>query len=370
MNEEHRKYHEVANIFPLLQGAEFEALKADVLENGLLEPITIDADGAILDGRNRHRACIETGTPPKFVTWNGRGSLVAFVVSKNLHRRHLTYDQLVGIGLTLEPMFSEEAKERQRGGQGGVLLIPNSVKASSAEQAAKQVNVGKTALIEMKAIQKEQPDLAERLISGETTVRDERKAKNRQDRIEQIQAIEQSNEPLPQQKQYSIVYADPPWRYEHIKTENRAIENQYPTMSLNDICTLPIDDLTTDDAMLFLWATSPKLEEAMRVIKEWGFEYRTCMVWVKDKIGMGYYARQRHELLLIAKKGNIPVALPENRPDSVIEAPRTEHSSKPEIVYSIIEKMYPEYNRIELFSRTEHAGWDTWGNQVGGDNGN
>ena len=82
-----------------------------------------------------------------------------------------------------------------------------------------------------------------------------------------------------------MIYADPPWRYEHVKTESRAIENQYPTMDLDAICALPVRDIATDDSVLFLWATSPKLAEAMRVIDAWGFTYRTCMAWVKEKIG-------------------------------------------------------------------------------------
>ena len=361
MDEHDRPYNEVANIFPLMQGAEYEALKTDIKENGLLEPITLHPDGSILDGRNRHRACLDLDITPQFRTWNGKGSLVAFVVSMNLHRRHLTYDQRVGIGLTLELLFAEEARKRMLSG----IPVANLQQGRAVELAANEVNVGSRAISEMKAIQRGQPDLAQKLISGETTVRDERRAKKRQERIERIQEIEQQNEELPTKKIYSIVYTDPPWQYEYTNTENRAIENQYPTMTIDDICALPLEEITADDAVLFLWVTSPKLLEGLRAIKEWGFEYRTCMVWVKDKIGMGYYARQRHELLLIAKKGNMPMALPENRPDSVIEAPRTDHSSKPEIVYSIIEKMYPEYNKIELFSRLNRVGWDAWGNQSG-----
>jgi N6-adenosine-specific RNA methylase IME4 len=92
------------------------------------------------------------------------------------------------------------------------------------------------------------------------------------------------------------VYADPHWRYEHVETANRAIENQYPTMDLDAICDLPIASLVADRALLFLWATSPKLAEAKRVMSAWDFEYRTSFVWVKNQIGMGYYVRQQHEL--------------------------------------------------------------------------
>jgi len=166
------------------------------------------------------------------------------------------------------------------------------------------------------------------------------------------------------QSRFTVIYADPPWEYEHTKTDNRRIENHYPTMPLDAICALPVDSVAAADCVLFVWATSPKLAEAMRVIDAWGFTYRTSMVWVKDKIGMGYYARQRHELLLIATRGTLPVPDPAVRPDSVVEAPRLEHSAKPHIFYSLIEAMYPDMPRLELFARNTRPGWTAWGNEV------
>ena len=168
--------------------------------------------------------------------------------------------------------------------------------------------------------------------------------------------------PLPNGK-YHIILADPPWLYDYSISDSRKIENQYPTMELQDIMNLPIENILADDCVLFLWATSPKLVEAIQVIDSWGFTYKTSMVWIKDKIGMGYYARQQHELLLISTRGALPVPLPQNRVSSVIEAPRVQHSQKPEKLYSIIEKMYPDRTKIELFSRRQRAGWDMWGNE-------
>ena len=170
--------------------------------------------------------------------------------------------------------------------------------------------------------------------------------------------------PPPPIGKFRIIYADPPWRYEHSKTTSRDIENQYPTMTLEQICLLPIADLADKDCILFLWATSPKLAEALQVMDSWGFTYRTCMVWVKDKIGMGYYARQQHELLLIGKVGNMYAPEPENRQSSVVMSPRGKHSEKPAEFYGIIETMYPEESKIELFARTEKPGWKMWGNQL------
>ena len=165
--------------------------------------------------------------------------------------------------------------------------------------------------------------------------------------------------------EYSLIYCDPPWRYEHVKTESRAIENQYPTMSLEEIQALPAP--AADDCVLFMWATSPKLHEAMSVIDAWDFTYRTCAVWVKDRIGMGYYFRQRHELLLVATKGAPGAPASESsRHDSVIEAPRQRHSAKPVVVYDILEAMYPHARRVELFARAPRLGWAAWGNQSSG----
>lgn len=167
---------------------------------------------------------------------------------------------------------------------------------------------------------------------------------------------------------FVVLYADPPWRYENppMGGSNRSIENQYPTMELEQICELPVADLAHENSVLFLWATSPKLYECMKVLDAWGFTYRTDMVWVKDKIGMGYHVRGKHESLLIAKKGELPPPAAEDRPDSVVEAPRLEHSAKPPEFYEIIDRMYPGVRKIELFGRAPEKRklWAAWGNQA------
>ncbi len=175
-------------------------------------------------------------------------------------------------------------------------------------------------------------------------------------------AIQDSNRqgspPLPEGV-YDVIYADPPWKYEFSETESRAIESHYQTMELDEIKALEIP--TADNAALFLWATAPKLEEALEVLNAWGFTYRTNMVWDKEKMGMGYWCRGQHELLLIGVKGDFPRPAPENRPVSVIQYPRTKHSKKPECVYDIIELMFPTGAFLELFSRNEREGWTMWG---------
>ena len=102
------------------------------------------------------------------------------------------------------------------------------------------------------------------------------------------------------------------------------------------------------------------------VIEAWGFDYRTCAAWVKDKIGTGIYVRQRHEYLLLGKRGKPITPLPGTQPDSVIEAPRGKHSEKPVQGYELIERMYPGLPKIELFSRSARDGWASHGNEVEG----
>src|SRR5215475_14918180 len=111
---------------------------------------------------------------------------------------------------------------------------------------------------------------------------------------------------------FPLIYADPPWLYDFMSVDAWKVENHYPTMPIDEICALPIPDITADDAILFLWATAPKLVEAMRVIGAWGFTYKTCAIWDKEWTGMGNYFRIQHELLLIATKGSIPPPTTDN----------------------------------------------------------
>jgi N6-adenosine-specific RNA methylase IME4 len=139
-------------------------------------------------------------------------------------------------------------------------------------------------------------------------------------------------------------------------------------MALEEICALPVADIAGDDSILFLWATSPKVGEALQVLEAWEFTYKTCLVWVKDKIGMGYWFRQQHEQLLLGTRGSPPTPETENRMSSVIDARRSKkHSEKPIAFYELIESMYPEYRereKIELFQRIPREGWAGWGNEV------
>lgn len=431
------KFHPLANIFPLIEGSEFDALVNDINENGLREPIILLGD-KILDGRNRYRACLDAFIEPEFVAYGGvndfqeiekvshddghgfghepvyrayvcpdedeegdggfwatyKGELddpVALVVSLNLRRRHLDESQRALVAAKLANL--------NKGGAGGVtknnaqICALNEVSQSDAAdmlnvsrrtvQTARSViedgapelvaavetgKVSVSAAADVATLPK--PQQAEIVARGEKEIleaakqiRSEKAEARRAERIEKIAEIAVGNAELDTSKKYPVIYADPPWQYEHVETENRAIENHYPTMTLEDICAMPVSELATDDAILFLWTTAPKLEESFRVINSWGFTYRSCAVWDKLKIGMGYYFRIRHELLLIATRGSIPTPSPSDRPPSVVAVERSAHSAKPEEFAEIIERFYPTLPKIELFCRSPRDGWDVWGNQ-------
>ena len=168
-------------------------------------------------------------------------------------------------------------------------------------------------------------------------------------------------------KTYNVILADPPWQYNNTGL-NGAAANHYDTMSLTELGGLlwSIGLNIADNAVLFLWVTNPMLEDAFDLINNWGFRYKTNIVWVKDRVGTGFYVRGMHELLLICTRGAMtPIDTNHTPPiTSVLKAPTQEHSRKPDQVHDLIERLYPDCNYIELFARRPRPGWDVWGNEV------
>jgi N6-adenosine-specific RNA methylase IME4 len=169
-------------------------------------------------------------------------------------------------------------------------------------------------------------------------------------------------------KLYGVIYADPPWRFEVYDADsglNQAAEAHYPCMGTADIAALPVP--AADSCVLFLWSTAPHLPEALDVMRAWGFAYRTNVVWKKDRTGLGYWFRNQHEHLLVGVRGDVPAPSPEARFASVVEAPRTAHSVKPDAVAAMIEHMFPNMPKLEMFARKARPGWDVWGNEAPGE---
>ena len=172
------------------------------------------------------------------------------------------------------------------------------------------------------------------------------------------------------QKKYNIIYADPPWKHDAWINGDKAPNLHYKTMETADICKLPVSTLSDNDCVLFLWATFPHIQDALDVIKAWGFKYSTAaFVWVKKNkgkdtpfFGCGAWTRANSEVCLLATKGTI------QRLDAsisqIVESPIEEHSKKPDVVRELIERLVGKLPRVELFCRHPAEGWDVWGNEA------
>lgn len=166
---------------------------------------------------------------------------------------------------------------------------------------------------------------------------------------------------------YSIILADPPWRYDFAPSKSRKIENQYPTMALTDIAALDVQSIAEKNSVLYLWATAPKLIEALTVMRCWGFKYKTQGVWTKRKLGMGYWFRNQHEIVLVGTRGKMSPPQQSRRFSSLIHGKHTTHSRKPETLHLIIEQGFddrPSLRKLEMFAREERKGWDVFGNEM------
>jgi len=340
---------------------------ASVRDRGIIEPLVIKEDGTIISGHRRWRAALALGlntVPVRLVEFQNSFSEREAVITFN-KQREKTVSQKLAEAEELEAIESERAKQRQATSTGGAEpqlkeTFPEADKGQTRDKVADQVGLGsgktydKAKAIWNKAKQgdEEAIKLIDRIDSGTMTIHSAHKKINHKPA--------EAPPPMPE-GQFNVIYADPPWRYQFSETSMRAVENQYPTMDLEDIKGLDIP--AAENAVLLLWATAPKLEEALEVVNAWGFTYKTCAVWDKEKIGMGYWFRGQHELLLLGIKGSFRAPDESNRFSSVIRSPRSSHSKKPQEVYSMIESMFPQGKYLELFAREKRLGWGGWGNE-------
>jgi len=171
-------------------------------------------------------------------------------------------------------------------------------------------------------------------------------------------------------KKYKCILADPPWTYDNKRTGGSfksGASQQYNTMTLDEIKNLPISNISMNDSVCFLWATTPLLPEAFEVMKAWGYKYKTCIYWRKImSLGMGYWFRGQVEVCLVGVKGKIKPF--HCQQPNFIQSKVRKHSQKPDELYSLIESIPNLDPKIELFARNYRKGWDSWGNEIIDDN--
>lgn len=180
------------------------------------------------------------------------------------------------------------------------------------------------------------------------------------------------------QGKYQVIVADPPWSYLWGTGKdggNFAPEKHYETMSVDEICALPVKDLRDKNSVLALWTTGPTLPDALRVMVAWGFKYKTMLfVWVKLNpkaltivTGPGSYTRSACEYVLLGMRGHMKRASTDPI-SQILWEPRGRHSAKPEVMQTHLEALWPGCSYLELFARRERPGWDVWGKEIGADN--
>ncbi|AXK66459.1 MT-A70 family methyltransferase [Burkholderia sp. IDO3] len=381
---EYTKYqiHSAAALFPPMSDGEFAELMADIGTNGQQMPILVYRN-KIVDGRERLRACHKLGIEP---VYKDVGKLdvptSAFIVSQNLHRRHLSDSQRAMIAAKLSNTkkgtnqhTAEAVSQKQAASACNVsvdsLQRASKVLESGHEDLIQSVESGELDVSNAATLitlpREELDDLVQRsakeMIARAKKERDEARDELRKRKLEQIDKTRKNSQPFDHGVgPFNVIYADPPWDY------IPEVQLGYPAMKLDAICDLLRGSkAVSPDAVLFLWVPASLIAEGLKVIEAWGFRYITHAIWHKGESGMGSYFRMAHEVLMFATRGS--TAIPEvptgARPGSVFSYRRGMHSQKPEELYWVIERMYPELPKMELFRRgVSRDGWYSWGNEV------
>lgn len=253
------------------------------------------------------------------------------------------------------------AMEKASGGQTG-----GRAKKIDGTRAAPSIS---TATLSDLGVDKKTSAIAQQLAALPEAVREA--IAQREDTLAQARRRQKAEEirkvvSLPDAK-YRVLYADPPWSYNDKadagSVQSGGAEMHYPSMTIKELCDLPIPTICEDHAVLFLWVTSPLLFECAAVVKAWGFAYKASFVWDKVKHNMGHYNSVRHEFLLLCTKGSCTPDVVKLF-DSVQSIEKTTHTTKPKQFREIIETLYPHGKRLELFARGQVEGWDVFGNQA------
>lgn len=369
-----------------------QKLADSIKQVGLINPITIAPDNRLIAGYHRVQAFKllgETRIPAVVLNLSDLEARLA-EIDENLIRNEGTVLERGEWLLERKRIYEELYPETKRGGlpgaPGGGKQAKSEIISSFAEDTADKTGQSRRTIEqEIKISRDIAPEVKDKI--RDTDLADRKADLLRLSRMEPEQqekivdqiisgkadtlnharkniAAEAVKDAPELSGKFRVIYADPPWSYGGSMNETYGTaDKHYPTMSLDDLCIMPVTDITEDNAVLFLWVTSPLLEDAFKVINAWGFKYKASFVWDKVKHVMGHYNSVRHELLLICTKGS---CVPENMKlfDSVYEEERTEHSKKPEFFREVIDTIYPSGKRIELFARRPVEGWETYGNQV------
>jgi N6-adenosine-specific RNA methylase IME4 len=357
-------------MFPMIPEADRKLLADDIVTFGQRDPIIL-LDGMVLDGRNRQWACGFADVEPIYEQYVG-GDPLNFVLSKNLHRRHLTESQRALIAAAIVDW--ERGVNQTTAGPANL----------QTRRAAEKLSISERAVYSAKRIhEKGAPELLDAIRAGKVTIhtgeaiselqhseqakviREEKKAivakakEIRSDQQKVKHAVRMTTmgmiadrgaatAPAELGRVYPVYYFDAPWQFgvhSEVTGREKSAENHYPTMPTDDIVALMSGLIGgTNPAVCFAWATNPMLPDALRVLDACGFTY----------------------VQLIGRRGDVAAPLPGTQPETVHRERKGKHSAKPAFFAEQIERLYPGLPKLELFCRDPRPGWDAWGFEASG----
>ena len=379
---------EFKSLIPDLTKEEFKQLEQNCLDEGIREKILV-WNGFIIDGHNRYEISLKWNLEIQTETkhFKDEKAVKEWMILNQFGRRNLSNYQRSVLALQLEEVFSKKAKENLKvynGNQyesGGLPTLAKVQTVDTRQELSKVANVSHGTLDKVKKIQeKATEEVKAKLSIGEVSInaayQDIKKEENKKLLLEkkELYKIRVENKNKDQFKidinntneTFRVIYADPAWSYNDKQDTPQlgGAAKHYDTMSINELCKLPVNNISEKNSILFLWVTSPLLEDAFKVVNSWGFKYKTSFIWDKIKHNMGHYNSVRHEILLVCTKGS---CTPDNKKlyNSVQSIERKNHSEKPVEFLNIIDDLYNYGNKLEMFCRKKKKkNWYGWGNEL------
>ena len=344
---------DLKNTKPKREHGDISSLKQSIADVGLINPLTIDSDGNLLAGRRRFQAISELGWTevPVTVLPIVGDQLKAFrvAIDENLKRKNLTDPEVAACIKEYDELKRKQEGSKSAGNPN--LLQHNKLEGWTQQQTAESLGISRPAVV--KAIQiatavEERPELAR--LKGEQILR----------KLKIEKQIEEITRLKPVAGVFDVIVIDPPWEMEgEYDPDSRRAIPPYPTMPLNEITHIKLP--AAPNCILWLWVINRHIHDGFHLIEHWGFQYKNILTWAKDKFGIGDNLRNQTEHCLLAFKGQ-PIFTGE-RSTTLLNAPRTSHSVKPDAFYELVDKTC--YGRkLDYFSRKQREGWDSYGDEL------
>jgi N6-adenosine-specific RNA methylase IME4 len=353
-------------LIPPLAPEERQQLEANIIADGCRDPLVV-WDGVLIDGHNRYEICTRNGVPYSKVDreFESRGAVKVWMIDNQKGRRNLTDGWKFELVRVRKSILLDKGKANKQG-RGKVLSIVD--KTNTQQELATELgwSTGKVAMAD-KVWSVAEPEVLQEIKAGEKTINEayqaikkrEKKTKREADIQAQREAIE-AGSVKSTDGVFDVIAMDPPWNYgREYDPDGSRVANPYPEMTQSQL--LELRPPFADDCVLFLWTTHAFMFDAKELLDSWGFTYKACLVWDKEKIGMGAWLRMQCEFCLVGIKGK-PYWNNTTYRD-VIREPRREHSRKPDAFYKLVEDVTAG-RRLEFFSRERREGWEVFGNDT------